>query len=288
MAHAMASAREHGYWLVCDSLDNYYQPFAEALDRLNQSEEIIRVLGPRDQAAKLLCLGGRALHKFRKFTRHLPFYEPIEYSRFSWQEGDYFNLSDPGYVKKARTGLVTLDGWMFNDRPNVTKHRLWLRDNIAPNADTRDACAAYAAEARTRADVLVGVHVRRGDYAKYYGGEFFYDNATYKRWMTAVAAELEARGKSPLFILCSNENVELADFAPLRVQSGPGTAMRDLYTLAACDYIMGPPSSYSSWASFVGDGQLLVLRNRDLAASLEKFRYCDVFPASAEDYRVTG
>ena len=39
----------------------------------------------------------------------------------------------------------------------------------------------------------------------------------------------------------------LMDWTP-----GPGTEIGDLYSLAACDYIIGPPSTYTQWASFYG------------------------------------
>jgi hypothetical protein len=35
--------------------------------------------------------------------------------------------------------------------------------------------------------------------------------------------------------------------------AGPGHFIEDLYALASCDYIIGPPSTFSQWASFYGN-----------------------------------
>ena len=48
--------------------------------------------------------------------------------------------------------------------------------------------------------------------------------------------------------------------------------MIDLYGLAACDYIIGPPSTYSHWASFWGKGPLRPLDSSDLQLKLGDFK----------------
>ena len=37
---------------------------------------------------------------------------------------------------------------------------------------------------------------------------------------------------------------------------GSGHLVEDIYALAECDYVVGPPSSYTMWASFYGDQPL--------------------------------
>jgi hypothetical protein len=55
------------------------------------------------------------------------------------------------------------------------------------------------------------------------------------------------------FLVCSNEPVApLLSLEGLKVFEGPGTAIGDLYALAGCDKLMGPPSTFSLWASYWG------------------------------------
>jgi hypothetical protein len=40
-------------------------------------------------------------------------------------------------------------------------------------------------------------------------------------------------------------------FAGLDVHHGPGEPVEDLHALSLCDRLVGPPSTYSAWASFM-------------------------------------
>ena len=48
--------------------------------------------------------------------------------------------------------------------------------------------------------------------------------------------------------------------------------MSDLYALAGCDYILGPPGTFSQWASFYGEKPLLQLGDSNDSVPVEKFR----------------
>jgi hypothetical protein len=63
------------------------------------------------------------------------------------------------------------------------------------------------------------------------------------------------------FLLCSNGELDLSEFNGLSVFRPTNHFIEDMYSLAACDYIVGPPSTYSAWASFVGDTPLCVVHN---------------------------
>ena len=55
----------------------------------------------------------------------------------------------------------------------------------------------------------------------------------------------------------------------LRIPDADG--ITDLYGLSSCDYIMGPPSSYSQWASFVGNVPIQFLLSDDADVLLGQF-----------------
>jgi hypothetical protein len=54
------------------------------------------------------------------------------------------------------------------------------------------------------------------------------------------------------FLICSDEAIDLALFTGLNVIAGTGDVVQDLYALADCDLICGPPSTFNMWASFYG------------------------------------
>lgn len=107
-------------------------------------------------------------------------------------------------------------------------------------------------------DRVVGIHVRRGDYATWQGGKYFFSHEQYRALLFRLSELL-----SPLrvhFLVASNEPVPpglVAGFSATRLS---GNEMEDLYTLARCDLIAGPPSTFSEWSSFYGDVPWFVFR----------------------------
>jgi hypothetical protein len=75
------------------------------------------------------------------------------------------------------------------------------------------------------------------------------------------------------FLVCSNEKHEPQKFSGLRVFLGTGQPIEDMYGLAGCDYIMGPPSTYSMWASFYGEVPLYQFEDANRKISIEDFSY---------------
>ena len=53
--------------------------------------------------------------------------------------------------------------------------------------------------------------------------------------------------------------------------SGLARSVVAMHAMSLCDYILGPPSTFSGWASFMGRVQRLQLKSRDQAVRLEDF-----------------
>jgi hypothetical protein len=76
------------------------------------------------------------------------------------------------------------------------------------------------------------------------------------------------------FFISSNEDFSLEIFNDCKCQrfgKEPSGAILALYTLSICDRIIGPFSSYSRWASFIGEVPLCFLENRDLQFTKDSF-----------------
>lgn len=100
---------------------------------------------------------------------------------------------------------------------------------------------------------IIGVHIRRGDYIEWLDGIYYYVDEDYYYVMKTLREKLKLKGKKVKFLLCSNEKIEFANFQGLDYFVIPeSSGSKDLYALSKCSYIVGPPSSYSQWASFMG------------------------------------
>lgn len=156
------------------------------------------------------------------------------------------------------------------DAAYVGKHRDVITRLFAPSAEVLEAVRRKV----SGGGVTVGVHVRRGDYASFKGGKYYYGWDVYNRLMVEAESVL-GRGGKVRFLVCSDEAVDESLFAGHEVFFMKGGAMEDLYGLAHCQYIIGPPSTFSQWASFWGRVPLWQIISADAPLREDEFWVCD-------------
>jgi hypothetical protein len=139
----------------------------------------------------------------------------------------------------------------------VQKHAAAIRARFRLRPALRQRVTECIAPLKKEFTMLVGVHLRRGDYSRYRGGKWFFDSAVYRRLMLHVVGLFPE--KRVVFLLASNEQLDLADFHGLEVRPAPGHLALDMYSLAECDLIIGPPSTFSGWASFIGETPIFTI-----------------------------
>ena len=164
----------------------------------------------------------------------------------------------------AAANTIFVEGWRFRAPVWVERHAERVRAYFQPLPCHAQASAESVDALRRQADIIVGVHVRRGDYQGWHGGEFFFPVDRYATWMRQLAGQFP--GARVAFLVCSNEPRQAAEFPGLTVGFGPGVPVEDLFALAHCDYVMGPPSTFSQWASFYGQKPLWQPRRPDAEA----------------------
>lgn len=169
----------------------------------------------------------------------------------------------------ARVSLLLLTGWRFRDDDAMQKHAALIRRVFAPRPGYRESIDACLSAVRGRCDVLVGVHIRRTDYATFQNGRYCFADAVYRQWMEHLQGQMNRRVG---FLIASDEPIDLAVFEGLVVQVAPGQELKDLYALASCDYLIGPPSTYTSWASYYGQVLLWHGEKSDRLPGLQDFR----------------
>ena len=133
-----------------------------------------------------------------------------------------------------------------------------------PKQEITDKAEELLMDMRRNADIVIGVHIRRGDYATWNDGRFFYSLEEYHQIMLRLRAFYKDKRVS--FFISSNETFSLDIFSGCecrRFESESSAAVLDLYTLSICDRIIGPFSSYSRWASFIGEVPLCFIETKD-------------------------
>jgi hypothetical protein len=172
-------------------------------------------------------------------------------------------------IRDAR--IVFAHGWKFRVPTDwIQRHAEKIRAYFRPIEEFEHASREAVERLRRGADMVVGVHIRHGDYRAWRGGKYFFPASRYAGWMQEFAAQFPERKVA--FFVCSDEPRNADEFPGLLVGLGAGSAMGDLHALARCDYIFGPQSTYTQWASFYGNKPLLLLKDATDRLELEKFR----------------
>ncbi len=172
----------------------------------------------------------------------------------------------------SRYRLVVAKGWKFRAHEALKSRRQDVVRLFTPQQGIRMEVERCIARARAGSDLLVGLHVRLGDYATWLGGRFYYGLDAYAAWLKAANALWPEKKVS--FVVCSNGKVDdLLGLPGIRASVGPGAPITDLYALAACDFLIGPPSTFTLWASYYGGAPLHMLLEKDQQLHIASFAH---------------
>jgi hypothetical protein len=152
----------------------------------------------------------------------------------------------------------------------VKKHGKKIRAFFRPAEQFEIASRNAIEPLRREAEVVIGVHIRQGDYRRWRGGKFLFPVARYAEWMRELSGQFP--GRRVAFFVCSDEPRRADEFPGLAVGLGAGSPVGDIDALARCDYIFGTQSTFSQWASFYGEKPLFQVGSTEERVKLESFR----------------
>ena len=133
-------------------------------------------------------------------------------------------------------------------------------------------------KARSKCNLLIGIHIRRGDYQYWQNGRYFYEVNEYTILMNQMVEMFKNQNVG--FFICSNEKLDEANFSNFNYTVSDNEAVVDLYSLAKCDLILGPPSTFTQWASYFGESPLchVYLINQEIRKDSFSLANIDIIP----------
>lgn len=175
-----------------------------------------------------------------------------------------------GFVRRPRGVPIVLWNWYFRNDAGIVRHRDAICAYLRAKESHVQRAGKILRDARGRASVVVGVHVRRGDYKTAFRGLYYYSDPEYLEFMKNFELAI---GKRVVFVMVSNEPLDIEYFhtGEVEVVDASGSAAEDIVTLSECDYIMGPPSTFSWWAAYYGDKPRMALSKKGQQVDFREF-----------------
>ena len=163
--------------------------------------------------------------------------------------------------KMLRHKHIVVSGWNVRFYNLFLKYRkeiceLFTLDEqyTAPVKDKMASPSVMSSEAET--SLALGVHIRRGDYAEWQNGQYYFDDAVYAAHINRFA-ELHPDQTIHVFLSTNDNQVSAEAYQQacpkVVIHHFKGSAPEDLFMLSECDYLIGPPSTFSLVAAMYRD-----------------------------------
>ena len=273
-AHFVANALEYNYKVFNPAFDEYAEFFQSwsnniyiSYPNINRSFSIMpkNIRHVLRKSIYTVCSKISSLlikMNFRKSFIH-------EIVSLNDENGEY-NLNDEVFLNLIGSKkIIFVKGWLFRDKVNFSKHSAEIKNLFAPESTHENNVNALINSIRDNCDFIIGIHIRHGDYKTYQDGKYYYSYEKYGKIMENIVALFP--GKRIHFLICSNEKITGTIFDKFEFTCGTNHFIEDMYALAKCDFIAGPPSTYTTWASFYGNVPLYVIQDTDIPIAIQYF-----------------
>lgn len=180
---------------------------------------------------------------------------------------------------------VFVSGWYFRVSELVEKHHAKLVEkySLKPQFYENNDFYKKIIGLKSKGNTLIGVHIRRGDYKKWENGKYYFDDETYEKYMNAFSQKRSKENvKDRVFIVFSNEKVSFEETQNLLISKE--TWFIDHKIMSICDYLIGPPSTFTLWANYIGNNALFYIHDKtgELENATSGFRENDLFHIGIE------
>ena len=184
--------------------------------------------------------------------------------------------------KMLRNRHIVVSGWFVRYYDLFLKYRQEICELFTLDEEYRAPVVEQmrTVEQVSKGSILrLGVHIRRGDYAEWRNGKYFYDDEIYARHINRFA-EMHQGTDIHVYLSTNDATVTEEPFQQLcptvHIHHLAGSAPEDLFMLSACDYLIGPPSTFSLVAAMYRDIPLYRMDSSDVnQMTPENFRLFD-------------
>jgi hypothetical protein len=170
----------------------------------------------------------------------------------------------------AKTTFV--NGWFLRDYELFLKHQEEIKNLFAFK---KSITQKLDYQLKSHQNLKIGVHIRRGDYVRWHSGKYFFTDEEYLKILKSFLSKLHQKVDVIIFTNDDrlNKSIYTQNLNNIEVTFANGNQAQDLYYLSNCDYIIGPPSTFSLMASFYNHKPLYWIYDKDLPINPQSFNF---------------
>ena len=188
------------------------------------------------------------------------------------EEGADITAQEQEMLNRKHIAVV---GWEARWYDLFLKYKQEILDLFAFKQSVVKACASLLSEA-AEGSCRLGVHIRRGDYARWYDGKYFFSDEQFLR----LIKQFISQHPDTTVYICGNDpslNKDLyrQELSGAKVVFPNGNPAEYLYILSECDYLIGPPSTFSLTASMYHNTPLYWIKDADSPLTESSFGHFD-------------
>ncbi len=195
-SHALAYALRKEEWFIDLSFTSYSHLFILKNPSKNIKTNFIKSKWLSILLSKLLSL---IIFADDYLKSHF-----VDHYKIGWIHTEIVNL------KRHKNGVLFLSGEGFRDTEGVKKHRSQICEIFEPHEKYQYKADQIIKKIKNDNNILIGVHIRRGDYREVMK-EYCYDDKEY----CDILMHLKSRGflNVPVtYLICSDESLTTVEF----------------------------------------------------------------------------
>ena len=205
---------------------------------------------------------------FAKYGAKLGFIPVVSFTKEDMNAENMLRLQKPRFVFYKE--------WDFRDYDAFIAHREEIKTLFAfkPGIIKRVNKRLPSPEKNV---VRLGVHIRRGDYKRWMDGNYYYSDEDFIKVVKSFCT-LFSENAIEILMVSNEKNLPHEKYItslPAKIHFLSGSPTEDLYALSTCDYLIGPPSTFSLMAAFYNDSNLYWILDKNRPLEKESFRKFD-------------
>lgn len=169
-------------------------------------------------------------------------------------------------IKENFNTLFTID-WNFHCFSYLIKHREKIKEIFKPKREILERVENYIFEIRKDFNYVIGLHLRVKEPGDNFGDDlnFFFhiENKDLDYISELIKEFIKIKNlnfsKTAILIASNHKNLDISKFGDLNIFFKPKNFVEDLFLLSKCDIILAPKSTFSFYASYLGNISFIYL-----------------------------